>query len=306
MMKSILISLLIDDVLLILCVMCARHKHRYIDAWLNCDILFGVEPSDFIRSINKAMRITRDRQKSELFLLRKRQTERDAKRKGKGKATTEASVDDSLSDVEAGTKPEEMKVEEQELPEDFAREINQQQLDEHLRVGLSFKDSASLLLQLAYILQKSRRWVHHSLLRVNFLYSNPPRSEFDDTLLSEAIESKLREFCDTIRVKVNVFRTINVDIQTMLGQTDDADVEEAEDRIAKMQQRAEAAQLVLENYSDQSIVSFVPLQLVDDVDESNEAHCKNYCRALQKLTQHLPPTFLVKFGENKDVVTNAI
>ena len=50
------------------------------------------------------------------------------------------------------------------------------------QVGLSFKDSASLLLQLAFILHKSRRWAVHSQLRVNFVYSNP-HGEFDDDIL---------------------------------------------------------------------------------------------------------------------------
>ena len=34
--------------------------------------------------------------------------------------------------------------------------------------------------------------------------------------------------------------------------------------------------------------------------------CANYCASMEVLTNELPPCFLVKFGEAKDVVTNEI
>jgi hypothetical protein len=42
------------------------------------------------------------------------------------------------------------------------------------------------------------------------------------------------------------------------------------------------------------------------VQHTDSDQCKQYCNALTVLTHQLPPTFLVKFGEGRNVVTNEI
>lgn len=71
-------------------------------------------------------------------------------------------------------------------------------------------------------------------------------------------------------------------------------------------ERCEQAQKLVEGYSDRTMLAFLPLPCFDSVDVDDDAACSLYCKALENLTEHLPPAFLVKFGEGKDVVTNAI
>jgi len=42
------------------------------------------------------------------------------------------------------------------------------------------------------------------------------------------------------------------------------------------------------------------------INAEDAQECVEYCKGLELLTEDLSPTFLVKFGETKDVVTNAI
>lgn len=131
----------------------------------------------------------------------KAEAEKKQKQKGKkakASTTSVADVDDDLerndhddeeeggvgggsSDVAAAS----TETEDSSAEDRFSSEVKRvmlHELDEHLEVGLSFSDSASLLLQLAYILQKSRRWAHQSQLRVNFVYSNTS-GEFENDVL---------------------------------------------------------------------------------------------------------------------------
>ena len=163
-----------------------------LQAWLNLGFLLGDGDRGFIESIVTAARYNRNQQETAKTEAAKRQKQKG--NKTKASTTSVADVDDDLerndldeeeggvgggSSAAASTDNEDSSAEDR-LSE--AKRVMLHELDEHLEVGLSFSDSASLLLQLAYILQKSRRWAHQSQLRVNFVYSNTS-GEFENDVL---------------------------------------------------------------------------------------------------------------------------
>ena len=173
---------------------------KFIDAWLNCNILIGAAHDEFVESVYKAARIHRRRQQSEMLMAQQ------SKREPAKKATTfgvdetdEVDGDSPESALEKGQDEPEVSTGEEggvESEDVTLRDHSAEELDQNLQIGLSFKDSASLLLQLAYILQKSRRWVGHSKLRVNFVYSNEHPDEFDDEVLE--VRAELGDMCGSV------------------------------------------------------------------------------------------------------------
>jgi len=138
------------------------------------DALISGDTTNFLDSIQKANRAGQDRSIEEMTAKAKKNKKKKANARRSVKAVTEAEPDETT----------EQQLEEGMLvdDEDRVQTMVAEELDRHLEVGLSFKDSASLLLQLAFILQKSRRWAQHSQLRVNFIY-NKTQQEIDEDML---------------------------------------------------------------------------------------------------------------------------
>lgn len=62
----------------------------------------------------------------------------------------------------------------------------------------------------------------------------------------------------------------------------------------------------VQSYCDQTCVALAPLPSFDHVADGDDAAAEDYCAALRALTADLGPMFLVKFGEDVNVVTNEL
>jgi len=79
---------------------------------------------------------------------------------------------------------------------------------------------------------------------------------------SSAVETKLKKFCDMIRVRVGVFRVIGLELE----HEGDEDSESSSPSLPpNFAQRCIDAQSLVKQYSDRTLISFLPLPLLDEV-----------------------------------------